>query len=103
MIKKHIGENIVLLDLNYYFSNNITQIEISKMFNADTITFRRRMRAYENDKNLTRKNRKYISYKLKKKHVKFALKILQKDPTISIDRLWTKVKDKFKDFEITPR
>ena len=41
MIKKHIGENIVLLDLNYYFSNNITQIEISKMFNADTITFRR--------------------------------------------------------------
>ena len=40
---------------------------------------------------------------MKEKYVKFALKLLQKDPTISIDRLWTKVSDKFNDFEITPR
>ena len=42
MTKKHIGENIKLLALNYYFNNKITQIEISNMFNVDTRTFRRR-------------------------------------------------------------
>ena len=40
---------------------------------------------------------------MKEKHVNFVLKILQKDPTITIDRLWTKLREKFKDFEITPR
>ena len=63
MTKKHIGENIKLLALNYYFNNKITQIEISNIFNIEisnifnvnTRTLSRWIRAYKNNENLTRK------------------------------------------------
>ena len=103
MSKKHIDQSIKLLALNYYLNNKITQKEISKIFNINTRTFQRWIKMYKNNIDLSRKNRNYISYKLKDKHVKYALKELQKDPTISITRIWSKITKKFKDFDISPR
>ena len=41
------------------------------------------------------------SYKIKEKHVKYALETLKKYPTVSISMLWSKLNDKFSDFNIS--
>ena len=41
------------------------------------------------------------SYKIKEKHVEYALKLLKKSPTLSISMLWSKLNEKFSDFEIS--
>ena len=58
---------------------------------------------YENEDSITRHNREPISYKVKKEHVKFALDEMKKNKTITIEVLLSKLKDKFKDLELTRR
>lgn len=48
--------------------------------------------------NLTQKKK---SYKIKQKHVNYALKMLKKIPTLSISMLCKKIKSKYNDFDIT--
>jgi len=52
---------------------------------------------YENKDSIKRHNRKSISYKVKKEHVKFALDEIKKNKIITIQVLLSKLKDKFKD------
>ena len=61
------------------------------------------MERYENDDSIKRHNRKPISYKVKKEYVKFALDEMKKNKTITIEVLLSKLKDKFKDLELTRR
>ena len=58
---------------------------------------------YENEDSIKRHNRESISYKVKKEHVKFALDEMKKNKTITIEVLLSKLKDKFKDLELTRR
>jgi hypothetical protein len=58
---------------------------------------------YENEDSIKRHNREPISYKVKKEHVKFALDEIKKNKTITIEVLLSKLKDKFKDLELTRR
>tara|TARA_B100000767_G_C19774679_1_gene541885 strand:- start:906 stop:1787 length:882 start_codon:yes stop_codon:yes gene_type:complete len=52
---------------------------------------------------LERKQRNAKSYKIKKKHVDYVLKLLKKNPTWSVQLLWNSTKLKFTDFNITRR
>ena len=61
------------------------------------------MERYENEDSIKRHNREPISYKVKKEHVKFALDEIKKNKTITIEVLLSKLKDKFKDLELTRR
>jgi hypothetical protein len=56
---------------------------------------------YNNNRTLERKNRKTISYKIKQKHVNFAKKLIDKNQEYSISIIWTKLKNKYSDFDIT--
>ena len=47
-----------------------------------------------NNKNLSRKKRKYESYKVRSIHVKYAIKMLEKEPTITMPNLLNKLKNK---------
>ena len=67
-----------------------------------TIIFSR-VERYENEDSIKRHNREPISYKVKKEHVKFALDEIKKNKTITIEVLLSKLKDKFKDLELTRR
>jgi len=58
---------------------------------------------YENEDSIKRHNREAISYKVKNEHVKFALDEMKKNKTITIEVLLSKLKDKFKDLELTRR
>ena len=86
--------------MKYYLKNNVSQQKISEIFGISRQTFVRWLKQYElND--LDRKQRITSSYKIKQKHVEFALKELKKNNSISISVLWSKLKKKFDDFEIS--
>ena len=56
---------------------------------------------YQNNKNLTRRNRKHISYKVKKEQMKSALDMIDKSEQLTMDEILFEMKHKYKDFDIT--
>jgi predicted transcriptional regulator len=56
---------------------------------------------YETSKDLTRKNRQPISYKVKKEEVKTALNILNDHEQFTMSELLMMMKEKYKDFDIS--
>lgn len=59
--------------VDYYLENKYTEDEIAKLFKVTRQTFIRWLKRH-NDDNLIRQNRKAVSYKVKQKHVNYALK-----------------------------
>ena len=49
------------------------------------------LKSYQSENKLSRKARETTSYKVKEKHVKYAIKYLEKEPGLSISRLWKKL------------
>lgn len=58
---------------------------------------------YKEEKEIIRHNRKPISYKIKKEHIKFILEELKNNKTIIIEDLLTKLKNKYSKLNITRR
>ena len=58
---------------------------------------------YQNENNIKRHNKEGISYKVKKEHIKFIKDEIKKNKTITMKNLLNKLKDKFKDLELTRR
>ena len=58
---------------------------------------------YDKDGSIKRHSRKYISYKVTDKHVKYAIKLLKQNEQITLEELSKLVKKKYKDFDITSR
>jgi transposase-like protein len=80
----HLKESVKLLAVKYYLENEVTQEEVSRAFGIYVRTFQRWLYRYRNKEYLKRKNRESVSYKIRKIHVKTALKIVTKYPHISI-------------------
>ena len=55
------------------------------------------------ENSIRRHNRLLVSYKVKKKHVKYAIKKLKENEQITMSELAKIVKKKYNDFDITPR
>jgi len=89
------------LAIKYYLKKEISQEKVSEIFNVNPRTFRRWLEAYNNNEKLDRPKRQNKSYKTKRKHVDYAIKLVNKNPTWSIKLLWSNIKDKYDDFEIT--
>jgi len=53
--------------------------------------------------NITRKNRKPISYKINKDQVKTAVNIIDKNEQLTMDELLFDMKQKYKDLDISTR
>lgn len=86
--------------IEYYYNNNCSINTVAQIFKINEKTLRRWINKYQNNKleNLTQKKK---SYKIKQKHVNYALKMLEITPTLSISMLWKKIKSKYNDFDIT--
>jgi len=97
----HHDKRIKLLAITYYKNENISQEKIAEVFGINRRTFQRWYYLYLSEKSLDRKEREYYSYKTKKKHVVYSLKLIKKYPHISIPKLWQLMKKKYKDFTIT--
>ena len=58
---------------------------------------------YETSKNLTRRNRKPISYKITKPQVNSALELLKQNEQLTMNELVVDMKNKYSTFDITPQ
>ena len=96
MVKQRISTNIKLLAVEYYKNNNLSFDKVAEIFKINEKTLRRWLNRYESNNLETQKQEKE-SYKIKEKHVKYALDVLKKQPTLSISML----RAKFSDFVIS--
>jgi len=99
----HKSEDLKISAVEYYLDSNKTQEEVCDIFKCSVRSLMRWVERYENEDSIKRHNRKPISYKVKKEHVKFALDELKKNKTITMEVLLSMLKDKFKDLELTRR
>lgn len=99
----HKSEDLKISAVKYYLDSNKTQEEVCNIFKCSVRSLMRWVERYENEDSIKRHNRESISYKVKKEYVKFALDEIKKNKTITIEVLLSKLKDKFKDLELTRR
>ena len=71
-----------------------SQKKVSEIFNVNPRIFRRWLEAYNENEKLDRPKRQNKSYKTKRKHVDYAIKLLNKNPTWSINLLWSNIKER---------
>jgi len=91
--------------VQYYLNNknNDGYQKTCNIFGCKKSTLRDWIKLYKNTNNLTRRNRKPISYKITKPQVKTAIQILKSNEQITMNDLTLHMKDKFQDFDITPQ
>lgn len=99
----HKSEDYKISVVNYYLNNDVSQIEVCNIFNCSPRSLMRWVEQYENSNEIKRNNRTPISYKITKEQVNFIINELKKNKTITMDNLVTKTKEKFNNFDITPR
>lgn len=100
---KHKSEDYKLSAVKYYLKNKNTQERTCKIFECSPRSLKRWTTRYTKDKTIKRYNRKPISYKVKKTHVKFIIDEVIKNKTVTMDDLLGKFKDKYKNINITSR
>lgn len=100
---KHKSEDYKLSAVKYYLISKKTQEEICNIFDCSPRSLKRWTARYTKDKTVKQYNRKPISYKVKKTYVKFIIDEITKNKTITMDDLLDKLKDKYKNINLTSR
>ena len=75
MSKEQTNSKTKSLAIKYYLDKDVSQKQVSKIFNINERTFRRWLEKYNNDE-LNRPPRKTKSYKVKKKHVEYVFETI---------------------------
>ena len=99
---KHKSDDYKLQAIKHYLKNG-NYVNTCRIFNCKRTSLMRWVEKYEEDNNVTNKNRPNLSYKVKQKHVDYALEIMKIDKLITLEQLNKKLEEKFKDYDITPR
>lgn len=100
---RHKSEDYKLSAVKYYLDSNTTYANTCKIFKCSERSLKRWITRYQSNGSITRYNRKSISYKITKKQVDYALKLLKENQQITLSELTKLVKKKYKNFNITPR
>jgi len=87
--------------VNYYLVEDKTQDEVCKNFKCSPRSLMRWVERYKKDGNVDIHYRKPVAYKVKKEYVKFLLDELHKNKTSTLQELNQKLKDKFKDADLS--
>ena len=98
---KHKGIDYKTSAVQYYLNNNESMDKVCKIFNCKKTTLKVWIHNYENNKNLTRCNRKPISYKITNLQVKYALELLKNNEQITMFELRKLILKKYSNFKIT--
>jgi len=94
----HKSNDYKLTAVQYYLVEDKTQEEVCKIFKC---TPRSLMRWVERYKNVNIHYRKPVAYKVKKEYVKFLVDEINKNKTITLHELNQKLKDKYKDANLS--
>jgi transposase len=102
---KHKTEDYKNSAVKYYFNNENGDgyKRTCKIFDCKKSTIRDWIKRYKKTKNLTRKNRKSISYKISKPQVNAALELLKHNEQLTMNELAFDMKQKYKNLVITPQ
>lgn len=100
---KHKSEDYKLLAVQHYLNNKDNQIDTCNLFKCSPRSLMRWVKRYKLEQSIKRHNRNAISYKVKKIHIRFILDEINKNKTITIQELLTKLKNKYPILNITRR
>jgi transposase-like protein len=99
----HKGEDYKISAVQYYLDNKETYVKTCEIFKCSERSLKRWIERYQKDNEIKRNNRQSVSYKVTQEQVDFALKLLKKNEQISMEELSKSIKDKYKEFDITPQ
>ena len=100
---KHKSEDYKISAVEYYLVEDKSQEEVCKIFKCSPRSLMRWVEKYNNDGEIKRYNKKPVAYKITKDQVKYALKELDKNKTITMDELLSKIKSKYSLFDLSSR
>ena len=89
--------------VKYYLNNNDDIRKTCKIFDCKKSSLHRWVKRYKKTKNLTRKNREPVSYKITKQQVNKALELLKQNEQLTMSELAIDMKKLYPDFDITPQ
>ena len=92
---KHKSEDYKLSAVNYYLTENNNQLQTCNIFKCSRRSLMRWVNKYKQSNQILRQNRTPIAYKLQKNEVKYILKVIENDKTITMSDLLNKIKMKF--------
>jgi transposase len=97
----HKSNDYKLTALQYYLVEDKTQEEVCKIFKCTPRSLMRWVERYKNERNVNIHYRKPVAYKVKKEYVKFVVDEINKNKTITLHELNQKLKDKYKDANLS--
>ena len=100
---KHKSDDYKISAVKYYLKNKDNSRKHCKIFDCSKTSLQRWIDRYKTTKNVTRKNRTPISYKINKDQVKTAVNMIDKNEQLTIDELLFVMKQKYKDLDISTR
>ena len=99
----HKSQDYKLSAVKHYLGSGKTQEEVCEIFGCSPRSLMRWVGRYENNGSIERKNRPPVAYKVKKEHLKFIVKELKTNPTITMEDLLERLKNKFDELELSRR
>ena len=102
-MSKHKSEDYKITAVKYYLENDTNYTKTCNIFKCSERSLKRWIERYEELEEIKRINRKPKSYKITKKQVIYALKKQKENEQITMEELVKLVKNKYDDFDITPR
>ena len=100
---KHKSEDYKISAVEYYLVEDKSQEEVCKIFKCSPRSLMRWVEKYNNDGEIKRYNKKPVAYKITKDQVKYALEEINKNKTITMDDLLSKIKSNYPSFELSSR
>ena len=100
---KHKSEDYKISAVEYYLVEDKSQEEVCKIFKCSPRSLMRWVEKYNNDGEIKRYNKKPVAYKITKNQVKYALKEINKNKTITMDDLLSKIKSNYPSFDLSSR
>lgn len=100
-MSKHKSSDYKLTAVKYYLKGKSSLNEVCNIFNCSPKSLYRWVKRYKMIKTLQRQNRKHISYKITKQQLKYAISLINKNKQITMKELSSKVKKKYKSYNIT--
>ena len=83
----HKSEDYKISAVKYYLNNKDNIRKTCKIFDCKKSTLQRWIQRYKTSKNLIRRNRKSVSYKITKPQVKTALELLKQSELVQTDQV----------------
>jgi transposase len=97
----HKSSDYKITAVQYYLVEDKTQEEVCKIFKCSPRSLMRWVERYKKDGNVDIHYRKPVAYKVKKEYVKFLVDEINKNKTITLQELQQKLKDKYKNADIS--